>query len=649
MIHTLFILACVCFLVSQVGGSTVHLPGVTPYSYENNEEVILYVNKVASVKTQMPYDYYSLPFCKPMKTEISRENLGEVLSGDRNENSVYKLNMKQGKTCEVACAVEIKKSEAAAFVKAIDEDYRVHWIVDNLPVGMEVQYVEAGSTEEDFVRGFPVGFRTGSKDNYRHFINNHVRIILEYNDDILGEDESQADLTTKIVGFKVQPMSIKHQVAGGGSNSLKPEGRLSTCDDTKVGTLTGNANYQSVDRPDTIIFTYDVVWELTEKSWTNRWDIYLTAESQNEKVHWFSITNSLMVVLFLTVMIAMILIRNLRKDIAQYNDSTSLEEAKEESGWKLVHGDVFRPPQTAPMLLSVFVGTGVQLFSMCLFTLTCSVVGLLSPTNRGSIVTGFILLFVFMGAYAGYHSSTCYKMFRGLEWKTNTLLTAFLYPGTVFVVVGIINLVLWMEGSSGALPFGIFFTLLFLWFCVSVPLVFLGSFYGYKGEIEPFPVRTNQIPRQIPEGPWYLNPIITSMIGGILPFAAVSVELYFIMSALWLHQIFYIFGFLVLVLIVLVVTCAEISILLCYIHLCNEDYNWWWRAFFSSGSCAIYMVLYAIWYNMTELQLDGAIPILIYFGYMSLLSFSLFLVTGTIGFYSCLWFNKTIYRSLKVD
>merc|ERR1719247_1860867 len=102
--------------------------------------------------------------------------------------------MKQGKTCEVACAVEIKKSEAAAFVKAIDEDYRVHWIVDNLPVGMEVQYVEAGSTEEDFVRGFPVGFRTGSKDNYRHFINNHVRIILEYNDDTLGEDESQADL-----------------------------------------------------------------------------------------------------------------------------------------------------------------------------------------------------------------------------------------------------------------------------------------------------------------------------------------------------------------------------------------------------------------------------------------------------------------------
>ena len=63
-------------------------------------------------------------------------------------------------------------------------------------------------------------------------------------------------------------------------------------------------------------------------------------------------------------MIAMIVVRALRKDIAQYNDPSAIEEAKEETGWKLVHGDVFRAPQTSPMLLSVFVGTGVQLLNM---------------------------------------------------------------------------------------------------------------------------------------------------------------------------------------------------------------------------------------------------------------------------------------------
>ena len=48
-------------------------------------------------------------------------------------------------------------------------------------------------------------------------------------------------------------------------------------------------------------------------------------------------------------MIAMILVRALRKDIAQYNDA-NVEDAKEESGWKLVHGDVFRPPAAYPMV-----------------------------------------------------------------------------------------------------------------------------------------------------------------------------------------------------------------------------------------------------------------------------------------------------------
>ncbi|RYY83556.1 hypothetical protein EON63_10970 [archaeon] len=38
-------------------------------------------------------------------------------------------------------------------------------------------------------------------------------------------------------------------------------------------------------------------------------------------MHWFSITNSIMIVLFLTIMIAMILLRALRKDIAAYNNS----------------------------------------------------------------------------------------------------------------------------------------------------------------------------------------------------------------------------------------------------------------------------------------------------------------------------------------
>lgn len=125
----------------------------------------------------------------------------------------------------------------------------------------------------------------------------------------------------------------------------------------------------------------------------------------------------------------------------------------------------------ASLFNSVFVGSGVQLLLMCMATLSFALLGLLSPANRGSLVTAFILLFVFMGSFAGYYSSMTYKMFRGTDWKDNTLMTAFLYPGVVFGIFFVLNLALWAEGSSGALPFGTFFTLLFLWFCVSVPLV----------------------------------------------------------------------------------------------------------------------------------------------------------------------------------
>eukprot|EP01041_Mallomonas_annulata_P006757 gene6757-13699_t len=624
--------------------SVYYLPGVSPHSFQQYEQVKLYVSKLTSVKTQIPFDYYSLPYCKPSRAAMQSENIGEVISGDRIENSVYKLEMQVPKACEVACIKKLKKSERDSFIKAIDEDYRVHWMVDNLPVGM----FEVNERKETvFTRGFPVGFRTGnpSGNSFKHYLFNHIRIVVQYHEDIEEIKEGQSSMS-RVVGFRVEPMSIKHSYND--AEFIQGQTVLNTCN-AMTQPSNDPTNYMSIDKADTVLYSYDVFWEKSSVEWSARWDTYLTANSPNDKVHWFSITNSIMIVLFLTVMIAMILIRALRKDIAQYNDPSVMEEAKEESGWKLVHGDVFRPPATMPMLFSVFVGSGVQLVLMCFATLSFALLGFLSPANRGSLITAFILLFVFMGSFAGYYSSCIYKMFRGTDWKQNTLTTAFLFPGTVFSIFFVLNLALWSEGSTGALPFGTFFTLLFLWFCVSVPLVFLGSFFGYKRTATTHPVRTNQIPRQIPPQAWYLHPALTTALGGILPFGAVSVELYFIMSALWLHQIYYIFGFLFLVMIVLVATCAEVAILLCYFQLCNEDYRWWWRSFLTSGACAGYMLLYAVWYNLTELDMKGFVPILLYYGYMTIISIAFFLVTGTIGYLACFWFNTKIYGSIKVD
>lgn len=61
-------------------------------TFLQDDELQVKVNKLSSTKTQLPYDYYFLDYCKPPNIVNSAENLGEVLRGDRIENSVYAVS-----------------------------------------------------------------------------------------------------------------------------------------------------------------------------------------------------------------------------------------------------------------------------------------------------------------------------------------------------------------------------------------------------------------------------------------------------------------------------------------------------------------------------------------------------------------------------
>lgn len=50
----------------------------------------------------------------------------------------------------------------------------------------------------------------------------------------------------------------------------------------------------------------------------------------------------------------------------------------------------------------------------------------------------------------------------------------------VFADFFLMNLILWGEGSSAAMPFGTLVAVLALWFCVSVPLTFVGAYFGFR-------------------------------------------------------------------------------------------------------------------------------------------------------------------------
>nr|GMC96864.1 transmembrane 9 superfamily member 8-like [Ipomoea batatas] len=83
------------------------------------------------------------------------------------------------------------------------------------------------------------------------------------------------------------------------------------------------------------------------------------------------------------------------------NQLETQEEAQEETGWKLVHGDVFRAPTNSD-LLCVYIGTRVQFLCMTLVTMIFAALGFLSPSNRGGLMTAMLLLWAFMGVFAGF-------------------------------------------------------------------------------------------------------------------------------------------------------------------------------------------------------------------------------------------------------
>ena len=97
----------------------------------------------------------------------------------------------------------------------------------------------------------------------------------------------------------------------------------------------------------------------------------------------------------------------------------------------------------------------------------------------------------------GYMSGRLYRTLRGQQWKSAAFWTATLYPGYIFCIGFFLNIFVWGQDSSSAVPIPTMLALFALWFCVSLPLTFIGYYFGFRKQAYEHPVRTNQIPRQV--------------------------------------------------------------------------------------------------------------------------------------------------------
>ena len=220
----------------------------------------------------------------------------------------------------------------------------------------------------------------------------------------------------------------------------------------------------------------------------------------------------------------------------------------DEYGLKQVYNDVFRKPINY-MILSIFIGNGVQLFAMIFLSLLISIIGVLKPESRGNLLTLMIFMFVLMGILGGYSSARIYKSFKGNNWLKNALFRALLYPSIIYIVFILINFLFIIEGSE-TIKITDLLALLMLWIFCSTPLVLIGAFFGIKKKAIKTPCRVNPCPTIIPSKPWYYRIKYLIWLTGLISFAAIFIEFIYVMASLWRDQIYYLFGFLWIALIV---------------------------------------------------------------------------------------------------
>jgi transmembrane 9 superfamily protein 2/4 len=307
-----------------------YVPGVQPKNFQEGEAIDLKVNALTSTHTQIPRDYYRLPFCLPEGgPKMASENLGEFLTGNKIQNSPYTINMLKEMYCQKLCQIILDKADAARLRLHIKYDYHNNWIIDNLP-SAAIMTLQNGEHRKRYAGGFPIGFMDADKK--QPYIYNHVNIHIDYHP--MGNEGY------RVVGFAVEPFSVHHKFEGDydwDGESLEGMNKpLSTCPNNGPALLqrTDIQEFQAVKAGQKILYTYGVTWNPSDIEWSSRWDVYLSEDHLvPAQVHWYSITNSILVVLFLSLLVISILVRNLKRDIAAYNALATLadEEQDEDS------------------------------------------------------------------------------------------------------------------------------------------------------------------------------------------------------------------------------------------------------------------------------------------------------------------------------
>lgn len=103
-------------------------------------------------------------------------------------------------------------------------------------------------------------------------------------------------------------------------------------------------------------------------------------------------------------------------------------------------------------------------------------------------------------------------------------------------------------------------------------------------------------------------------------------------------QVYYVYGFMLLVFVILIIVTVCVTIVGTYFLLNAENYHWQWTSFFSAASTAVYVYLYSIYYYYVKTKMSGFFQTSFYFGYTLMFCLGLGILCGKCFIYLLLSF-----------
>ncbi|CAA9987107.1 endomembrane protein 70, putative [Plasmodium knowlesi strain H] len=618
MIYKFFFFALVVVFLHCVQDVASYLPGMNPTIYKKGDKVIISVKNLSSRRAVTSLDYFTFPLCSADNPSISGEeapNIFKILSGDHLHTTSIQTTFLRDTSCAFYCRIYIDDNAYDKLKHLILYNYNMIYSVDNLDI-----FREDPRRKGFYYTGIPVGYI----QDKNYLLYTYFQITILYNNNGGQSDKNY------IVGFEVEPRSVNFE-------------QNEQCQQ--------NQATMPMEKNKYVTFKYDIKYVQSENSFQHRSEHYYRNLNDQSMIHWFSIMNSIILIILLWFFISSILIKALHKDINKYNRlNTNIFETDDidDRGWKLVHGDVFRKPINSTFF-SAFVGVGIQIIFMVLVCAFVLLIGIYKYKHRYRYIQVMFFMWTLISSISGYSSSRLYKLFKSKHVKLTIFRTSLIYPVILFLIFFLINLVLHYEHSNTAISFSSLTFVCILWFGISVPLICLGSYIGNKKSPIELPVRVNNIPRHIPKQPLLNSFFVSCFLVGLILFATMYTELFFLFTSLWKSNMYYLFGFLFLVIFLLGLLSAQLSIALTYYSLSCEDYNWWWKSFVAPGSSGLFLFLYSIYYFFIKLSISSFAETFIYFAYSFIMSYTCFIYTGTAGFLASFVFLRKIYSSIKVD